>query len=61
MGCFWGAERKFWTLRGVYSTQVGFSGGYTVNPTYKEVCSGRKNSLCHITETNKGGLVPAGG
>ncbi|KAM4836917.1 mitochondrial peptide methionine sulfoxide reductase isoform 4-T6 [Thomomys bottae] len=39
MGCFWGAERKFWTLKGVYSTQVGFAGGYTTNPTYKEVCS----------------------
>ena len=42
MGCFWGAERKFWTLKGVYSTQVGYAGGYTPNPTYKEVCSGRK-------------------
>ncbi|XP_040821647.1 mitochondrial peptide methionine sulfoxide reductase isoform X2 [Ochotona curzoniae] len=41
MGCFWGAERKFWTLKGVYSTQVGFAGGYTANPTYKEVCSGK--------------------
>uniref|UniRef100_F6TN55 Mitochondrial peptide methionine sulfoxide reductase n=1 Tax=Equus caballus TaxID=9796 RepID=F6TN55_HORSE len=41
MGCFWGAERKFWTLKGVYSTQVGFAGGYTPNPTYKEVCSGK--------------------
>ncbi|XP_031297988.2 mitochondrial peptide methionine sulfoxide reductase isoform X2 [Camelus dromedarius] len=40
MGCFWGAERKFWTLKGVYSTQVGYAGGYTPNPTYKEVCSG---------------------
>ncbi|KAM5229598.1 mitochondrial peptide methionine sulfoxide reductase isoform 2-T2 [Hipposideros larvatus] len=39
MGCFWGAERKFWTLKGVYSTQVGYAGGYTSNPTYKEVCS----------------------
>lgn len=41
MGCFWGAERKFWTLDGVYSTSVGYAGGYTPNPTYKEVCSGR--------------------
>ncbi|XP_069341183.1 mitochondrial peptide methionine sulfoxide reductase isoform X2 [Eulemur rufifrons] len=41
MGCFWGAERKFWILKGVYSTQVGFAGGYTSNPTYKEVCSGK--------------------
>nr|KAF6349439.1 methionine sulfoxide reductase A [Myotis myotis] len=40
MGCFWGAERKFWTLKGVYSTQVGYAGGYTSNPTYQEVCSG---------------------
>ncbi|KAM9067276.1 mitochondrial peptide methionine sulfoxide reductase isoform X1 [Sarcophilus harrisii] len=39
MGCFWGAERKFWDLKGVYSTQVGYAGGYTSNPTYKEVCS----------------------
>ncbi|XP_022371094.1 mitochondrial peptide methionine sulfoxide reductase isoform X2 [Enhydra lutris kenyoni] len=41
MGCFWGAERKFWTMKGVYSTQVGYAGGYTTNPTYKEVCSGK--------------------
>ncbi|XP_071598309.1 mitochondrial peptide methionine sulfoxide reductase isoform X2 [Heliangelus exortis] len=41
MGCFWGAERKFWTQKGVYSTQVGYAGGHTPNPTYKEVCSGR--------------------
>lgn len=40
MGCFWGAERKFWTIPGVYSTAVGYAGGYTPNPTYKEVCSG---------------------
>uniref|UniRef100_A0ACB8FRL5 Peptide methionine sulfoxide reductase MsrA 2 n=1 Tax=Sphaerodactylus townsendi TaxID=933632 RepID=A0ACB8FRL5_9SAUR len=37
MGCFWGAEKKFWQLSGVFSTQVGFSGGFTPNPTYKEV------------------------
>lgn len=59
MGCFWGAERKFWTLKGVYSTQVGYAGGYTPNPTYEEVCSGRKNLLYHIR--NKDRLVPAGG
>ncbi|XP_073480935.1 mitochondrial peptide methionine sulfoxide reductase isoform X6 [Aquarana catesbeiana] len=41
MGCFWGAERKFWKQNGVYSTQVGFAGGHTVNPCYQEVCSGR--------------------
>jgi peptide-methionine (S)-S-oxide reductase len=40
LGCFWGAERKFWQLEGVYSTAVGYSGGYTPNPNYKEVCSG---------------------
>jgi peptide-methionine (S)-S-oxide reductase len=40
MGCFWGAERKFWETPGVYSTAVGYAGGYTPNPTYEEVCSG---------------------
>jgi peptide-methionine (S)-S-oxide reductase len=41
MGCFWGAERVFWRLEGVYSTAVGYQGGYTENATYQEVCSGR--------------------
>ncbi|MDJ0916734.1 MAG: peptide-methionine (S)-S-oxide reductase MsrA [Woeseiaceae bacterium] len=41
LGCFWGAERKFWELTGVYSTAVGYAGGFTKNPTYEEVCSGR--------------------
>jgi peptide-methionine (S)-S-oxide reductase len=40
MGCFWGAERDFWQASGVYTTAVGYSGGYTPNPTYEEVCSG---------------------
>jgi peptide-methionine (S)-S-oxide reductase len=40
LGCFWGAERKFWQLDGVYSTAVGYAGGYTPNPTYREVCTG---------------------
>jgi peptide-methionine (S)-S-oxide reductase len=40
MGCFWGAERKFWEAQGVYSTAVGYAGGTTPNPTYEEVCSG---------------------
>src|SRR5919197_5002281 len=38
MGCFWGAERKFWEAPGVYTTAVGYAGGYTPNPTYEEVC-----------------------
>jgi len=40
MGCFWGVERRFWELGGVYTTAVGYSGGYTKNPTYREVCTG---------------------
>lgn len=40
MGCFWGAERRFWQTDGVYSTAVGYAGGFTPNPTYQEVCSG---------------------
>ena len=41
LGCFWGAERKFWQIDGVFTTAVGYSGGSTPNPTYEEVCSGR--------------------
>lgn len=41
LGCFWGAERRFWETEGVYVTSVGYQGGYTPNPTYEEVCSGR--------------------
>jgi peptide-methionine (S)-S-oxide reductase len=40
MGCFWGAEKKFWGVPGVYTTSVGYAGGFTPNPTYQEVCSG---------------------
>ncbi len=41
MGCFWGAERKFWSIPGVLTTAVGYAGGYTPNPSYREVCSGQ--------------------
>jgi len=41
MGCFWGAERLYWQLDGVYTTAVGYAGGFTPNPTYREVCTGR--------------------
>lgn len=41
MGCFWGAEKDYWEIPGVYSTAVGYAGGFTPNPTYEEVCSGR--------------------
>lgn len=41
LGCFWGAERKYWQMEGVYTTAVGYAGGFTPNPTYEEVCTGR--------------------
>jgi len=41
MGCFWGAERRFWQMDGVYTTSAGYAGGYTPNPSYEEVCTGR--------------------
>lgn len=40
LGCFWGAEKRFWEMKGVFSTAVGYAGGYTPNPTYEEVCTG---------------------
>ena len=43
MGCFWGAERKFWQMPGMYTTAVGYAGGQTKNPTYEEVCTGLTN------------------
>lgn len=45
MGCFWGAEKLFWRLPGIFSTQVGYTGGFTPNPTYEEVCSGTMHHL----------------
>jgi peptide-methionine (S)-S-oxide reductase len=50
MGCFWGAERKFWQAEGVISTAVGYAAGHTPNPTYQEVCSGRTghNEVVHV-------------
>ncbi|XP_042598334.1 mitochondrial peptide methionine sulfoxide reductase isoform X2 [Cyprinus carpio] len=50
MGCFWGAERRFWRIPGVFSTQVGYAGGYTPNPTYHEVCSGMAQGNDHGTQ-----------
>ena len=41
LGCFWGAEKQFWKIKGVFTTAVGYAGGFTKNPTYREVCSGR--------------------
>ena len=60
MGCFWGAERKFWQLEGVYSTAVGYAGGITKNPTYEEVCSGltgHTEVVSVIYDTNQLSLV----
>lgn len=50
LGCFWGAERKFWTVNGVFTTSVGYAAGFTPNPTYQEVCSGMTghNEVVHV-------------
>ncbi len=55
MGCFWGAERKFWQADKVYTTAVGYAGGYTENPTYEEVCSGYTGHAEVVLVAYKGG------
>jgi len=57
MGCFWGAERKFWSLPGVFSTAVGYSGGITPNPGYEEVCSGRTGHAETVLVVYQPGLI----
>src|SRR3972149_9626165 len=58
MGCFWGAERMFWKAPGIFTTAVGYAGGYTPNPTYQEVCSGRTGHnevVLPVFDTSEGG------
>jgi peptide-methionine (S)-S-oxide reductase len=58
MGCFWGAERRFWTLPGVHTTSAGYAGGYTPNPTYEEVCTGRTGHTEVVMVVFDPGQVP---
>jgi peptide-methionine (S)-S-oxide reductase len=61
MGCFWGAERVFWQADGVYTTAVGYAGGYTPNPTYEEVCSGRTGHTEAVLVVFDPAVVPLDG
>ncbi len=56
MGCFWGAERRMWQQEGVYTTAVGYAGGFTENPTYEEVCTGRTGHTEVVLVAYEGGL-----
>ena len=60
LGCFWGAERKFWQIPNVFSTAVGYSGGYTPNPTYEEVCTGLTGHNEVVRVVYDPALVPYG-
>ena len=60
LGCFWGAERRFWELDGVHTTAVGYAGGHTPNPTYEEVCSGRTAHTEAVLVVYRPGDVPFG-